>query len=285
VALVEPGTGSGELTRDVAFALAERAPDTFAELGLMPVDASQAALRRARETLDEAGIVLDDVDLRTDPPDRVEGAIVANELLDAIPTHLAQHTEQGLAEIALTRGDPAMAPTLIEPSKPVLDHARVFDDAFEAGLRFEVPLNALDWYRQAARSLDEGVIVTIDYGATRRELLEAYPKATIHAYRDGHRVEEFWYDPGRMDITYRVPFDEVQAVGEAEGLTTIAYGPQGKILEEAGIRDIAREAGADATLAAKKLLDPDGAGGTFHILVQGRGIDSDRFPDLYNDAP
>jgi SAM-dependent MidA family methyltransferase len=276
--LVEPGTGGGELTRDLALALAEASPEAFARLDLVPVDTSPTARQRASKTIQDAGIALDDVYLRGRLPDRVRGAIVANELLDAIPTRVAQHTTQGVAEIKITRGDPTLAPTLAEPSKPVLDRARKFQDALEPGLRFEVAQNAREWYREAVRRLEEGAIVTIDYGARRRDLLDAYPKGTIHAYREGRRVDEFWHDPGRMDLTYRVPFDEIQQVGEDEGLTTIAYGPQGRVLDELGIREVATRGGGQAKLAAKKLVDPDGAGNTFRVLVQARNVDPAAFP-------
>lgn len=270
-ALVDAGAGGGELARDVAGGLRRRAPEVFADLELVPVDASPAARERALETLREAGIGLGAAEVRERLPDRVRGAVVANELLDAIPTHVCQHTSRGLAEIHVERGEPTLAPTLAAPSTDrVLDAARGFRDRLEPGLRFEVPLPALDWYREAADRLAEGLLVTVDYGATRPELLEAYPKGTIHGYRQGRRVEEFWFDPGRMDLTYRVPFDEVRRAGEAEGLETLAYGTQGEVLDALGIREVAGEAGPGAKLAAKKLLDPDGAGGTFRVLVQGR---------------
>jgi SAM-dependent MidA family methyltransferase len=275
--LVEPGTGGGELARDLAYGLHERSPDVFDELDLVPVDRSPAARQRARETIEGAGIGLEALDVREVLPDEVRGAIVANELLDALPTHVCQHTRRGLAEIHLERGEPTLSPRLDRPSDPaIVDLARGFQGQLEPGLRFEVPLAAYEMYREAADRLREGLLVTVDYGGRRRELLEAYPTGTIHGYRQGQRVEEFWYDPGRMDVTYRVPFDEVARVGEEQGLETLAYGTQGEVLDALGIRERAREAGAK--LAAKKLIDPDGAGGTFRVLVQGRGIDGDRLP-------
>ncbi|PSG97091.1 hypothetical protein BRD56_07520 [Thermoplasmatales archaeon SW_10_69_26] len=277
--LVEAGTGGGELVRDLAYGLHDEAPDVFGDLELVPVDRSPSARQRCRDTLEEAGIDLADVDLRDTLPERVEGVLVTNELLDALPTHVCQHTEQGLAEIHLEPGDPTLAPTLRGPSQEaIMELASRFQTQLEPGLRFEAPLAAYDWYREAASRLDEGLIVTVDYGARRRKLLEDHPKGTIHAYRQGQRVEEFWYDPGRMDLTYRVPFDEIARVGEEEGLQTLVYGSQGRVLTDLGIREMASEVGAGAPLAAKKLVDPDGAGGTFRVLVQGRGVDPDRLP-------
>jgi SAM-dependent MidA family methyltransferase len=277
--LVEAGTGGGELLRDLAYGVHDEAPEAFAELALVGVDRSPSARQRAVTELEEAGIALEDVGLQAELPETITGALVANELLDALPTHVCQHTDEGLAEIHLDRGEPTLAPTLEAPSKPaIMDLARRFQGQLSPGLRFEAPLQAYDWYREAARRLTEGLIVIVDYGARRRKLLDAYPKGTIHAYRQGQRVEEFWYDPGRMDITYRVPIDEIARIGEEEGLDTLAFGTQGEILQALGIRQLAQEAGGSAALSAKKLIDPDGAGSTFRILVQARDVDRDALP-------
>jgi SAM-dependent MidA family methyltransferase len=277
--LVEVGTGGGELVRDLALGLHEDEPDVFADLELVPVDRSPAARERATSELEQAGIALDDVHVADELPEDIEGAIVANELLDALPTHVCQHTEQGLAEIHLERGEPTLSPTLAAPSEEAITElASRFQGQLSPGLRFEAPLQAYGWYREAARRLRRGVIVIVDYGARRRKLLTDYPKGTIHAYRQGRRVEEFWYDPGRMDITYRVPLDEIARVGQQEGLDTLAFATQAEVLDRLGVRELAREAGSSAQLAAKKLLDPGGAGGTFRVLVQGRGIDRDALP-------
>lgn len=271
--LVDAGAGGGELARDVAVGLREHAPEVFDELSIVLVDQSETALEGALETLEEASIGLDAVATATKPPEEVTGAILANELVDALPVHLCRASEDGVEEIFVVEGEPTLALAAGEPSsKRVARYAGALRDELAPGRLFEVPLAALDWYRETAQRLDEGIVATIDYGATERELLEAYPKGTIHAYRHGQRVEEFWMDPGEMDVTYRVPFDRIAGIGEAEGLTTEVYAPQGTVLDALGIRELASGDASD-TLAAKKLIDPDGAGGTFKVLVQARGVD------------
>lgn len=271
--LVDAGAGGGELARDVALGLREHAPDLFEALSILLVDQSETALEGALETLEEASIGLDAVSTASELPSTVEGAVLANELVDALPVHLCQTGEDGVREIYVVEGEPTLALAAGEPSSErVARYAAEIADGLAPGRLFEVPLAALDWYRGAAERLQEGVLATIDYGATERELLEAHPKGTLHAYRHGQRVEEFWMDPGEMDVTYRVPFDRLAGAGEAEGLTTEVYAPQGTVLDALGIRELARGDTRD-TLAAKKLVDPAGAGGTFKVLVQARGVD------------
>lgn len=265
--LVDAGTGSGELARDIALGLHEHAPSVFERLRLHLVDQDDGALERAQGTLQEAGIHLDDVTTSTTLPTGITGAIVANELLDALPVHLCQATPDGAEEIFLVEGDPTLALAAGPSKSPRVDeHAQRTAQALDPGHLFEVPLAARDWMTNAAERLHEGALLIIDYGARRHDLLEAHPKGTIHAYRNGRRIEEFWYDPGAMDITYRIPFDTIAHAGQDAGLRTRAYAPQGELLDALGIRQIAQ--GGHEILQAKKLIDPDGAGGTFKTLLQ-----------------
>lgn len=269
--LIDAGTGSGELARDIALGLHDQAPDLFTDLSIVLLDENRSALERAQGTLEEAGIGLEAVRSTTSLPPALEGVLVANELLDAMPTHLCQATEQDVQEIFLVQGDPTLTLAAGPPSSPrVQDAANPIARTLPPGHLFELPLEALDWYKQAANRLEEGALTVIDYGAPRSALTERYPKGTLHAYRSGQRVEEFWFDPGQMDITYRVPFDEVAQTGEDEGLTTRVSSSQGRLLDALGIRELANQ-GQDV-LAAKKLIDPQGAGGTFHALLQTRGV-------------
>lgn len=271
--LVEAGAGGGELTRDLCYGLDEAAPETFARLGLQLVDASDAVLQRARATLEEGGIDLADVTTSTELPKAVSGVLLSNELVDALPVHLCRTAQDGVEEIHLVRGEPSLTLAAASPSSSaVRRYAEQAADGLEPGRLFEVPLAALDWYEKAAERIDRGAIVTIDYGAPRAELLSRFPKGTIHGYRRGMRVDEFWFDPGTMDVTYRVPFDELEAIGEAAGLQTAVHASQKRVLEALGIRE---RAGGDTRdkLAAKKLIDPQGAGGTFRVLVQAKGVD------------
>ncbi len=265
--LIDAGTGSGELARDIALGLHEHAPETFERLTLHLVDASQQALQRAQGTLQDAGIHPDDVTTSTTLPQQATGVIVANELLDALPTHLCQATPNGAQEIFLVEGEPTVELAAGPPSTPrIQDHAQRTAKTLDPGHLFEVPLEAIDWAKNAARSLEQGALVIIDYGAKRNQLLDAYPKGTLHAYHHGRRIEEFWFNPGTMDITYRIPFDTIQETSENESLQTRAYTTQGTLLDALGIREIAQD--ANDILQAKKLIDPQGAGGTFKTLLQ-----------------
>lgn len=273
--LVEVGTGSGELMRDVAYGLADHAPDVFEQLELVVVDRSEPALDRARATLEQAGIVLDDATLATELPATVRGVIFTNELLDAIPTHQCQATDDGLAErkVDVEDGRLGFATGPIE-DEAVAELAEELGGDAEPGSIFEVPLQARAWYQDACQALDRGALVTIDYGSTARAIQAAIPEGTLHGYRRGRPTTDVLHHPGRVDLTYLVPFDLVARAGQVAGLDTAIYTTQELALEHLGIRSFAPEMDAMDVLAAKKLIDPKGAGGTFQWLVQTRGIEA-----------
>ncbi len=272
--LVEVGTGSGELMRDVAYGLAEHAPGVFERLELVVVDRSEPALDRARVTLEQAGIVLDDVTLATELPTTVRGVVFTNELLDAIPTHQCQTTEDGLAERKIAVEDGRLGFTTGPAEDPAV--AELADEIAadpEPGTLLEVPLQARAWYQEACRALDRGALVTIDYGSTARAIQAAIPEGTLHGYHRGRSTTDALRAPGEVDLTYLVPFDLVARTGRAAGLETGVYTTQELALEHLGIRSFAPEMDAMDVLAAKKLIDPKGAGGTFQWLVQTTGIE------------
>ncbi len=271
--LIDAGTGGGELARDLCYGLHETDPDTFERLGIVLVDQSQAVLDRARSTLEAAGIDLADVEARTQLPEGFQGVLVANELLDALPVHLCQATADGPVEVLVEPGEHTLELTTGEIEDPdVAERAAAIADGLEPGTRFEVALAGERWWMRAGEHLDQGALIAIDYGGPRAELVREHPRGTVHAYRQGIEVPEVWYDPGQMDITYRVPTDELVAWGEQAGLTTDVLASQGDLLRALGIRSIARRGGPREVLAAKKLIDPRGAGGTFQVLVQSKGI-------------
>lgn len=273
--LVEAGTGSGELMRDVAYGLAETAPAVFEEVHLVVVDRSQPALDRARATLETAGIVLDDVTLTTELPAKVEGVIFSNELIDAIPTHQVERGPDGIAERRVAVEDDRLAWTTTAVEDPELgDLAKALASGQGDRVRLEVPQAGLAWYEDAARALEQGALLTIDYGATARAIQTAIPEGTLHGYWRGRPTTDVLRSPGELDLTYLVPFDQVARRGEAAGLSTAAYLTQELALEHLGIRSFADEMDAMDVLSAKKLIDPAGAGGTFQWLLQTTGVEA-----------
>jgi len=95
--LVEAGAGNGRLSADILRAARRRDPAFFESIRLHLVEAGAEARGAQRATLDEVADRLSTSGVEL--PGSFDGALVANELLDAFPVHQVVMREDGLREI------------------------------------------------------------------------------------------------------------------------------------------------------------------------------------------
>jgi len=281
--LCEAAAGSGRLARDVLEQLSSRYPAVYASTRLHLVETSAAARAAQEATLGRhAGSLATSW---PELPGGLSGVIFANELLDALPPHAVVMREDGLREIyvdvaggrLVTREGALSTPRLAEYLERV--GARL-----EAGARAEVNLAAADWVRDAARSLDRGFLVLVDYGHEARHLygpghatgtLTTYRRHVTEAPGDGPGWLE---EPGLRDITSHVDLTGVTLAAEAAGFSTLGVLDQGYFLLALSLDarfEAARAEPAEATrrrLALKTLLLPGGLGSTMKVLVFAKQV-------------
>src|SRR5438874_8336309 len=102
--LVEAGAGSGQLSADILRAAKTRDRAFYDSIRLHLVEASAAARAAQRETL---GDLYDRLAASTGAlPPSFEGALIANELLDALPAHQVVMRDDGLREVYVDVGRP-----------------------------------------------------------------------------------------------------------------------------------------------------------------------------------
>jgi SAM-dependent MidA family methyltransferase len=291
--LVEAGAGNGRLAADILRAARRRHPSLYGRTHLHLAEVSAEARTAHRETLAEvAGRLRSSSDLL---PDRFEGVLVANELLDALPVHQVVMREDGLREVyvdADRRGSFAGSAgdrfVLVEGplSTPALrEHLARLRVTLEPGWRVEINLRALDWIRDVARRLVRGFLILIDYGHDAHDLYSAAHSAgTLTTYAT-HRMEgpdsrgsapPWLRRPGEQDITAHVDFTSVRETAESEGLTTIGFLDQTYfvmgLLDPEDLRDIAGTVSLQKSLALKTLLMPGGLGSTHKVLLLGQHV-------------
>ena len=280
--LVEVGAGNGRLAADILRAAKRRHPAFYDSIQLHLVEASEAARAAQRDTLAEVADRL--VSSRAELPDQFEGVLIANELLDALPTHQVVMRAEGLKEVYVSPGPDGLhlaeGPLSTPDLQAYLDRAGV---TLEPGWRVEINLRAVDWMRQAARRLRRGFMILIDYGHEAHELYSATHAAgtltSFAAHRgggnDAHAAAPSWLDrPGEQDITAHVDFTSVRAAAEAEGMTTIALLDQTYFLlglVEA-LNQPANQQSAISSRQLKTLVVPGGLGSTMKVLILGKGV-------------
>ena len=284
--LVEVGAGSGWLSCDILDAAATSDPAFYATIRLQLVERSSTA--RAAQP---AALSAHADRLTASPrslPDAMCGAIFANELLDALPTHVVVMTRSGLREIFVdARGD-----RLVERDGPLsspaiaayFDHLRL---QLQPGWRAEVNLSAVAWVGEAARRLRRGFLLLIDYGHDARELYSAthaagtlatYHRHVIDVGATAHSVAPWLTDPGERDITSHVDLSSIRMTAEDEGLHLLGLLDQTYFLMGLGVADrLAAQRGETVAdlkqrLAAKTLLLPGGLGSTHKVLILGKNV-------------
>jgi SAM-dependent MidA family methyltransferase len=205
---------------------------------------------------------------------RLRGMVFSYELFDALPVHrLLGRSGERVEElrVAISAGG-----DLVWEPGPVSD-SRLTEWLADRGVVLEpgqVADLSLDWvplYRRLAAALEEGLLVTCDYGFETAALFDRRVRqaGTLACYR-GQRVHrDALRDLGDQDLTAHVDFAALRAAGEAAGLTTVAFLRQAPYLVAAGVFDelaLAPELSGDA----QRLLDGEGMGEAIRVLVQAR---------------
>src|SRR6185369_5470914 len=99
------------------------------------------------------------------------------------------------------------------------------------GFTFETCPEAELWWQDAARALERGKLITIDYGMTMDQLISPERKdGTLRGYYRHHPTSDLLANPGDKDLTAHVNFSALIAAGEASGLITETYETQARFL-------------------------------------------------------
>jgi len=283
--LVEAGASDGRLAADILRAARDHHAALYGALRLHLVEASAEARAAQRATLADLADRL--VSSSAELPDRLEGVLIANELLDALPVHQVVMRDDGLREVYVAadgvRGGSGATLKTIEgpPSTPALvEYLDRLGIALEPGWRVEINLSAVEWIRAAARRLRRGFIIIVDYGHDARELYSASHAAgtltTFSRHRSaGAELAEHtpaWLErPGEVDLTAHVDFTSIRAAAEAEGLTTIGLLDQTYFLLGMLSR-IDQPQLVMSNPQFKTLMLPGGLGSTHKVLILGKGV-------------
>ena len=286
--LVEVGAGNGQLARDLLDAAESTYPELYAATRLTLVETSAAGRAAQPDTLGHHRAHL--VCSTATTPNHICGVILANELLDALPTHAMSMTADGLREIYIDLDGDRFVERGGPPSNPALAaYLARLDVDLAPGWRGEVNLAAVEWVRTAARRLDRGFMILIDYGHTARELYsESHSQGTLTTFHH-HLIGTMGSDgcqpdgppwlahPGEQDITAHVDLTSVRAAAEDEGLEVCGVLDQSYFLLGLGaLDDPTANGGAVALrrrLALKTLLVPGGLGSTHKVLLLSKQVD------------
>ena len=271
--VLELGPGSGALARDVLLQL-ERPPANY--LLLEP----SAPLREVqRETLSS---LPDDLLRRVEwvaapPADRFDGAVIANEVVDALPVARFRLGEAGIedARVSVEAGRLAWdyAPAAGRVLRAV-EH--VFSDLPEppgVGYTSEVCVDLPEWLETVTASLNRGLALMIDYGYPRREYYhpDRSDGTLVCHYRHRAHFDPFVW-PGLTDISAFVDFTALAEAGQQCGLEVAGFTNQAGFVLGSGVGDALEQVTDDRERMRlsgelKRLVMPGEMGEKFKVLA------------------
>ena len=293
--VVEMGGGEGYLCLDILDYLQQEERQLYSLLSYHMVEMSPGIIERQRELLSphEGKVAWHRPDQMREM--HIRGCFISNELLDSFPVHRVVMERGKLKEIYVDLNDGGLKEITGDPSTSELaEYFGRLEITLTEGQGAEVNLEALRWLSGVATGLEQGFVITIDYGYPAQELYSPHRRdGTLLCYR-GHRALPDPYDnPGLQDMTAHVDFTSLIQGGEGCGLRFTGLVPQYRFLLALGILDeVARvgegkaewEAMAER-LTVKNLILPGGMGETFKVLIQHKGIAGPQLDGLRGPLP
>ncbi len=281
--VLEVGAGSGRLAADLLLELEQ--------LGALPeryfiLDLSADLRERQQQTIAAAAPhLLARVEWLDRLPERFAGAVVANELLDAMPAHIVAWRTEGIIERGVGLDAAGKFVWQERPaSGALLAAAEEIGEQCQLppGFESEISLAVRAWAAEWGHRLEKGALLLIDYGFPRREFYhQQRGRGTLMCHYRHHAHPDPFYLPGLQDVTVHVDFTSVIAAAHGAGLDLLGYTNQGQFLLNCGILDrLAAIPNATpgyirAAGAVNTLLMPHEMGELFKVIAIGRGIDEE----------
>jgi len=272
--IVELGAGSGRLAADLLNALAahEALPTRYAILDPSPDlrERQRATLARVSPLYANRVVWLDGL------PAAINGAVVANEVLDALPLHVIARRNDVWLERGVAWDDAsgsfAWTEQLAAPRLVALAAERFPEDGDYVS---ELNPAGEALVEDLGRRIASGALLAIDYGFPAAEYYHPQRNCGTLMGHYRHRAHDdpfLW--PGLSDITAHVDFTAMARAGERAGLAVTGFTTQAAFLLGCGILDALAATGpADsvvylrAAAPVQQLLSPVEMGELFKALA------------------
>jgi SAM-dependent MidA family methyltransferase len=278
--IIEIGAGTG--------ALAEQVLSALQEMGVLPsryriLEISPDLRERQRDRLAHlpAALYARVEWLDAPPQNDIQGVILANEVIDALPVARLRGAPKGTEVLGVS----VIEGQLVEVARPAsADEMPPLDEmsiTLAQGQEIEWCPYLHEWLASVTSFLSRGVALFIDYGESRRHLYTPdRPRGTLVAFHR-HRIHN---DPycllGLQDLTAWVDFTAVAEAGTAAGLEVAGYTTQSCFLLGCGFEEhlqawrdsLPPDDAALAPRKALKLVLPDDMGTRFKCMALARNF-------------
>jgi SAM-dependent MidA family methyltransferase len=281
----EIGAGTGALAATLLGALSDT--PMAGAIAYEPIEVDERRLAALRERLEVAGLgdALAAVGPGIpDPASPMDGIVIANEVLDALPVSRVRRRGAELRELAVdldddgtTLGEVEIDPTTPDLADRLIKEGVELVDGQTAELCLDLDLALADM----TAGLRRGLLVLIDYGYPAAELYDPVRRrdGTLRAYVRQQVHDDPYVHIGRQDLTAHVDLTAVEDAARRVGLTPVGSTTQAEALIGLGIEGRLRAIQADPATTMEayllvrsvlmRLLDP-AAMGRFRVVAYGR---------------
>jgi len=253
--VVETGPGDGTLCRHI-LACAESFPDFYNSLYYVILNLNNIDIEDDKISQ----CIYKDFSI---PLKHVKGCFISNELLDSFPVHLITNRGGAVEEVFVTVKDGEFIETYDSPTIELEPYIKYLP----SGNTIEINTGSITWIKNAAESLDEGYILTIDYGYNEEDIPEKKDGTLMCFYQHSFNRKPFMR-AGYQDITCHVNFTPLIREGEKSGLTVEEYTTQKDFLLSLGIEKKIKS--LDKT--TMNLLDYNSELNGLNRLIDERGL-------------
>jgi len=286
--LLELGPGSGALSRTLLQSL------TRPPARMLLLEPSAALREVQRETLAELDPDLRDrVEWIEGPPESFDGAIIGNEVVDALPVERFRIDPAGPVRLGVGIENGRLVDCALPADDRVVDALAAVDADLDPplppGYRSELCVDLAAWIETVTSPLGRGAVLLADYGYPRREYYHPARSGgtLVCQYRHRAHFDPFSW-PGLTDLSSFVDFTAVADGLIAASLDLAGFTTQAGFM--LGSDTLARlESIEDPTERArrtgefKRLALPGEMGEKFKLIAATRGCTLSEAPFLLAD--
>ncbi len=270
--ILELGAGSGKLAADMLGEL-EQSGNLPESYSILEVSADLRA-RQQEHIQQRLPHLLSRVHWLDALPDIFSGAIVANEVLDALPVHRVHWQDSAVNEIGVAWSESGF----VWQERAIVDAALL-----QAAQQINVPDDYVSEICLAARGLinslacrlTRGTLLFIDYGFGAREFYHPQRSAGTLMCHYRHRAhDDPFFPPGLQDITAHVNFTDIAECGIDAGLKLSGYTNQAFFLINNGITELLNDTSPEnlreylpLSAQLQKLTSPAEMGELFKVIA------------------
>jgi SAM-dependent MidA family methyltransferase len=278
--ILELGAGRGRLALDILKSFAQRG---WALPHYRILEVSGDLRQRQQQLFDaEAPELGTHVEWLDAMPEVITGAVIANEVLDAVACQIFELDHDGWFEIGVGHHFGVLKEARLRLDAEPAALERIADILEPASLpyRVEVSPAAAALVATVAERLEKGAAFFIDYGFPDIEMY--HPQrvgGTLMAHYRHHAHSDALLWPGLQDLTVHVDFTAMATAADDAGAFIYGYTSQARFLLNCGILAHLVDASGDAltqlrrTPGLQRLISEAEMGELFKVLAFGRGIE------------